>query len=69
MKKLIALFLAMVCVLVLVGCNDSKKGSPQEDVTDSCTYVVMEVTESSLLVAEIGKDGEAIKTSQYRVPN
>ena len=69
MKKLLALALMLVCVFALIGCNDSKKGASQDDVTDSFTFVVMEVTENNLLVAEIGEDGKAIETQQYSVPN
>ena len=64
MKKLIALVLALVCVLALVGCNKQNDISQNTD-----TYIVMEVTESSLLVAEIGEDGKAVEAKQYSVPN
>ena len=64
MKKLIAIVLALVCVLGMVGCNKQNDTSSNPD-----TYIVMEVTESSLLVAEIGENGKAIEAKQYRVPN
>ena len=64
MKKLTTLVLALLCVFALVGCNKQNDTSPNPD-----TYIVMEVTESSLLVAEIGEDGKAIEAKQYRVPN
>ena len=64
MKKLTTLVLALLCVFALVGCNKQNDTFPNPD-----TYIVMEVTESSLLVAEIGEDGKAIEAKQYRVPN
>ena len=64
MKKLIAIVLALVCVLGMVGCNKQNDTSSNPD-----TYIVMEVTESSLLVAEIGENGKAIEAKQYRVSN
>ena len=68
MKKIIALILALVCVLALVGCN-KQKSNGNDTTTDANTYIVMEATESNLLVAEIGEDGKAIEAKQYRVPN
>ena len=70
MKKLITLVLALICVLVFVGCKTDKQGSlDNDDVTGEFTFIVMEASESHLLVAEIGEDGKAIKTKQYSVPN
>ena len=68
MKKLLALVMVLVCVLALVGCNKQK--SNENDTTPNPdTYIVMEVTESNLLVAEIDEDGKAIEAKQYSVPN
>ena len=64
MKKLIALVLALICVLALVGCNKQNDATPNPD-----TYIVIEVIENSLLVAEIGEDGKAVEAKQYSVPN
>ena len=70
MKKLITLVLALICVLGLVGCKTDKQGNlDNDDVTGEFTFIVMEASESHLLVAEIGEDGKAIKTKQYSVPN
>ena len=68
MKKALAFVLALVCVLVFVGCNSQK---PTGNITtpNSDTYMVMEVKESILLVAEIGEDGKAVESKQYSVPN
>ena len=69
MKKFISTLLALVCVFGLCGCNADKGNAPNDDVTNDNTYIVMEVTESSLLVAEIGENGKAIESKQYSVPN
>jgi hypothetical protein len=44
------------------------KGTPYDEITHE-TFIVLEVSDSSLLLAEIGEDGTAIETRQYRVPN
>lgn len=68
MKKLIALVFVLVCVLGLVGCNKQKSNG--NDITiNANAYIVLEVTESNLLVAEIGEDGKAVEAKQYSVPN
>ena len=69
MQKLIALVLVMVCVLAFGGCNADKGNTPNEDATNNNTYIVMEVTENNLVVAEIGENGKAIESKQYSVPN
>ena len=70
MKKFITLVLALLCVLGLVGCKTDKQGSlDNDDVTGEFTFIVIEASESHLLVAEIGEDGKAIKSKQYSVPN
>ena len=69
MRKFVAFALVFSCVLGLVGCSSDERGSVKDDATDSCTFVVMDVTESKLLVAEIGEGGKAIETRQYSVPN
>ena len=71
-KKLLApmiIFLVLACILGLVGCSADKRGSLKDDETSSFTYIVIDVTESNLLVAEIGQDGKAIEAKQYSVPN
>jgi len=69
MKKLIAFVLAVVSVLGIVGCNNDKCGTPSDNTEHNYTFIVMETTESNLLVAEIGENGKAIETKQYSVPN
>lgn len=69
MKKIIALVLALVCVLALIGCNADKCGTPSDHTEHNYTFIVMEVTESNLLLAEIGENGKGIETRQYSVPN
>ena len=68
MKKLIAAILAFVFVFSLIGCSSDRRGTPNDEI-DYCTFIVMEVTESNLLVAEIAEDGKAIEAKQYSVPN
>ena len=68
MKKLIAAVLAFVFVFSLIGCSSDRRGTPNDEI-DYCTFIVMEVTESNLLVAEIAEDGKAIEAKQYSVPN
>ena len=69
MKKFISTLLALVCVFGLCGCNADRGNTPNDDVTNDNTYIVMEVTESNLLVAEIGENGKAVEAKQYSVPN
>ena len=51
MKKLIALVLALVCVLGLVGCNNNSQQAQENKTANSHT---LEVTENS--VGEIGRE-------------
>ena len=54
MKKIIALVLALVCMLCLVGCNADKQGELENDeATDDFTFIVIEASKEHLLVAEI----------------
>ena len=69
MKKFLLIVLALVCVLGVCGCNSNRGNTPNDDVTNDNTYIVMEVTESNLLVAEIGENGKAVEAKQYSVPN
>ena len=68
MKKLIALVLVLVCVLSLVGCSDHQPNG-HDTAPNPDAYIVIEVSETNLLVAEIGEDGKAIEEKQYSVPN
>ena len=70
MKKIIALVLALVCMLCLAGCKADKQGELEnDDVTGDFTFIVIEASKEHLLVAEIGKDGKAVEAKQYSVPN
>ena len=68
MKKLIALVLVLVCVLSLVGCSEHQPNG-HDTAPHPDAYIVIEVSETNLLVAEIGEDGKAIEEKQYSVPN
>ena len=58
----------LMCFCVLSGCDLMPKGTPHDEITHE-TFIVLEVSDSSLLLAEIGEDGTAIETRQYRVSN
>ena len=69
MKRTILTILAiLLCLCVLSGCEQKPKGTPYDEITNE-TFIVLEVSDSSLLLAAIDKDGTAIDTAQYRVPN
>ena len=68
MKKSIALVLTCVCILSLVGCNKQKSNKNDTNLNPD-TYIVLDVTESNLLVTEIDEDGKTIEAKQYSVPN
>ena len=69
MKQTILTILALLtCFVVLSGCDFMPKGTPHDEITHE-TFIVLEVSDSSLLLASIGQDGIAIDTAQYRVPN
>ena len=69
MKQTILIILALLtCFVVLSGCDLMPKGTPNDEITHE-TFIVLEVSDSSLLLAEIGEDGTAIETRQYRVSN
>jgi hypothetical protein len=69
MKQTILTILALLtCFVVLSGCDLMPKGTPYDEITHE-TFIVLEVSDSSLLLAEIGEDGTAVDTAQYRVPN
>ena len=69
MKRIVLTILAVLtCFGVLSGCDLMRKGTPYDEITHE-TFIVLEVTDSSLLLAEIGEDGTAIETRQYRVSN
>lgn len=66
MKKIGFLAFMVIFVLGLVGC-DTSNGldiSPNPD-----TYIVLDVSEHNLLVAEVGQDGRAMEKKQYSLRN
>ena len=69
MKRIFLTILAvMLCLSAFSGCNQKPKGTPNDEISYG-TFIVLEVSESNILVAEIGSDGTAIDTKQYSVPN
>lgn len=70
MKRILLTILAVMLFLFsFSGCNQKPKGLLNDDITSYGTFIVLEVSESSILVAEIGTGGVAIETNQYSVPN
>ena len=67
-RTLLAIFLIVLCFTILASCNQKPKGTPSDDITCG-TFIVVEVSESNILVADIGEGGVAIETMQYSVPN
>ena len=67
-RTLLAIFLIVLCFTILASCNQKSKGTPNDDITCG-TFIVIEVSESNILVADIGEGGVAIETMQYSVPN
>ena len=77
MKKLIALVLALVCVLSLVGCNNAEGNEVMEDfigivtnINDDNTGYLVEVTDSGSSTLKVGDrvivqiaDGSSIEYS------
>ena len=69
MKKYVALFIALVCVFSLFGCNAFHKPDDVDTSQVSGTYIVLESAKTYLLVAQIGEDGSVLETQQFSVPN
>ena len=75
MKRILLFLLVLVLGIGILGCGASDKnaetddGTSQEPSVYSDEYVVIEVTENRLLVAEIGQDGEVNEAMQYSTPN
>ena len=55
--------------------NSTKKAEKElvsdeeETTTVSKNYIVLQATDTNLIVADIGEDGKAIESMQYSVPN
>ena len=69
MKKFIALIICLISVLGLAGCDLLDTLKWQDNTEVSSEYIVLEATESRLLIAGIGEDGNALEMDQYSVPN
>lgn len=55
--------LAMIlCLVTFVGCS-------QNDKIFHGTFITLDVSDSTILVAEMGEDGAVVDTDRYRVPN
>ena len=67
-RTLLTISLIALCFTILASCNQKPKGTPSDDITCG-TFIVVEVSESNILVADIGEGGVAIETMQYSVPN
>ena len=68
MKKFLVLVFALICALVFVGCTQ-QKSTGNETNPNSDTYIVIDVAESHLLVAEMDEAGNAVESKQYSIPN
>jgi len=69
MRKTIFLTLAFVCVFMLFGCVfGTSNGGDLRDV-DGKEYIVLEATDSYLIVADIAEDGSAVESMKYSVSN
>ena len=69
MKRiLLTVLMITLCLTIFSGCNQKPQGSANDEISYG-TFIVLEVSESNILVAEIGADGTAIETQQYSVPN
>ena len=64
MKRVIVLVL--ICMLALFGCSATSQNHSE---SVESTFIVREVSETHLLVAEIGEDGKAIEAGLYSAPN
>ena len=68
MKKLLLLIFAVIFTLLLVGCSILDLLSGQSTAY-SAEYVILEVTDSTLLIADIDSDGNASEWSRYTAKN
>ena len=65
MKRLFSFVLLAFFVLGMAGCAESDKAVSN----DVDAFVVLEATDTYLLVAEMGEGDEALEGSQYSLPN
>ena len=72
MKKALIWLCAIVLVFSLVGCGTSLDNENDNDENENKQYwpfIVIDITDSNLIVAEIGEGGKAITTREYKIPN
>ena len=72
MKKVLIWICAIVLVFSLVGCGTSLDNENDKDENENKQYwpfIVIDITDSNLIVAEIGESGKAITTREYKIPN
>jgi hypothetical protein len=72
MKKVLIWICAIVLVFSLVGCGTSLDNENDNDENENKQYrpfIVIDITDSNLIVAEIGESGKAITTREYKIPN
>ena len=65
MKKLVSVIVVLIFLLSLAGCKEQQPNGRDT----AYTYIVMEVTENYLIVAETDQDGNAVEALQYQVSN
>ena len=69
MKRILLTILAItLCLAAFSGCDQKPQGLLNDEIYYE-TFIVLEVSESNILVAGIGAGGVAIETMQYSVPN
>ena len=81
MKRIVILILVFIMVLTTFGCNKdssesekrSTKNTEKESISNedetTANYIVIEATDTNLIVADIDENGKAIEYMQYSVPN
>jgi len=69
MKRILLAILAIIlCLAAFSGCDQKPQGLLNDEIYYE-TFIVLEVSESNILVAGIGAGGVAIETDQCIVPN
>ena len=67
MKKITAFLLTLLCFLSLFGCAFGVPGGSLDP--EGKKYIVLEATDSYLIVADIAEDGSAVESMKYSVSN
>ena len=69
MKRILSTIVAITLfIAVIPSCNQKTKGTPNDEIYCE-TFIVIEFSESNILVAEIGAGGIALEMNQCSVPN